>query len=440
MCGVHRPRLPGDMKKIGSVAAGVLAAVALAGGIPAARAASAADLGTPVVLSPQAAPGWADTIAGGLQIEAGVLANPANPGDGENFGQLYSDHANSAMLNQILLTVQRPLDPGATGYDVGFMFQGVYGADARYNHVLGFDDYLLNGRNQIVPTGIYVLAHLPWLTTRGVDLKFGLIGGAMGFELVDPSVRSFYTYSYISNYLLPFLHVGGVATWHVDDVLDLYAGIDCGSQTSFGANDNNSLPAGYFGFGLNRLLDGKLNVLAMSRLGPEESLLVYPNANSLMTSWNDVTVAYLYSDRLTIAGEANFFYDGALPNNTAYAVAGYLNYAYSDQISFNARAEIMRDNTGQIVGNYVGADSYTNSLRGLPFEFIAAPAPTTYGAITLNVALRPKVDWAQISLPIKTFVLRPEIRYDRSLNGTYAFNAGRSQGAFMFGGDIILGF
>jgi hypothetical protein len=79
----------------------------------------------------------------------------------------------------------------------------------------------------------------------------------MGFDAVDPSVRPFYTYGYVSNYLVPFLHVGGIAAWHVKDTWDLFAGIDCGSQTSFGSNDNSSLPAGYFGFGLNRLLGGK---------------------------------------------------------------------------------------------------------------------------------------------------------------------------------------
>jgi hypothetical protein len=127
-------------------------------------------------------------------------------------------------------------------------------------------------------------------------------------------------------------------------------------------------------------------------------------------------------------------------NNTAYGLAAYLTYAYSERVSFNARVEVMRDNSGKIVGNYIGADSYTNSIRGLPYGFIAAPAPTTYGEITLNVSIRPRVDWAQIDLPIKTLEFRPEIRYDRSLNGTYAFNAGRDQDAFMFGGDVIFGF
>jgi len=42
-----------------------------------------------------------------------------------NFGQLFTDKANSAFLNQASLTVQRPLDPKATGYDFGFKFQAM---------------------------------------------------------------------------------------------------------------------------------------------------------------------------------------------------------------------------------------------------------------------------------------------------------------------------
>jgi len=343
------------------------------------------------------------------------------------------------MLNQILVTIQRPLDPAATGYDFGFMLQGMYGTDARYNHVLGVDDYLLNGRAQLVPTGIYGLAHLPWLTPGGVDLKAGLTGGEMGYEALDPSVRPFYTYSYISNYLLPFQHIGAFASWHVNGTLDLYAGIDAGSQTS-PWEDNNSLPAGYFGFGLNKLLNGKLGILAMSRLGPEDPLLSYPNANSLMRSWNDIVATYTATDKLSFVSEANFFYDAGLPNNTAYGAAGYVAYVLTDQVTINARAEVMRDNTGEIVGNWIGADSFTNSLRGLYSQFETASAPTTYGELTFNIVYKPKVDLKSLGVPIKTLQLRPEIRYDRSLNGTTPFNAGHDQDAFMIGGDIVLGF
>jgi hypothetical protein len=73
----------------------------------------------------------------------------------------------------------------------------------------------------------------------------------------------------------------------------------------------------------------------MCRLGPEDSLLVFPNANSLMASWNDVTVTYKPDDKFIIAGEANFFYEGSAPHNlvhaggsnsTAYDSAAYITY------------------------------------------------------------------------------------------------------------------
>ena len=64
--------------------------------------------------------GWWDTFTVGGTVTAGVTLNGDNPGDGLNFGHLFTDKANTLLLNQILLTAQRPLDPKATDYDFGF--------------------------------------------------------------------------------------------------------------------------------------------------------------------------------------------------------------------------------------------------------------------------------------------------------------------------------
>ncbi|WP_051955805.1 outer membrane beta-barrel protein [Beijerinckia mobilis] len=413
-----------------------LCSLLLAAGI---ETAAAADIAEPpaVKVAPAA---WSDTISLGLQIEAGIAGNPANPSNGRNFGMLYSDYANQPMLSQVMVTFQRPLDPSATGYDFGFLFQMIYGTDARYNHILGLNDDMLGGRNQLVPTNLTALAHLPWFTSGGIDVKFGLTPGAMGYEVFDPAVRPFYTFSYMSNFLVPFQHIGGIATWHVNDTFDLYAGIDAGAQTSFAPNDNNSEPAGYFGFGLNKLADGKLNIVALSRLGPEQSVLLVPNANNLMRSWNDVVVTYKQDEKVTLGGEANLMYDYGLAHRTAYGFAGYLAYALNDEATLNVRGELMRDNTGVLVGNFMNTRDYTNSIRGLPYTFVGAPSPTTYGELTVNVTFKPKIDWAHYNLPVKTLMFRPEVRIDQALNGTSPFNNGSSQTALMIGGDIVLGF
>lgn len=55
--------------------------------------------------------------------------------------------------------------------------------------------------------------------------------------------------------------------------------------------------------------------------------------------------------------------------------------------------------------------------------------------MTLGVSYRP-----QIGHHVRVFMLRPEIRFDRALNGTTPFNGGRNNGMFTFGGDAVIGF
>jgi hypothetical protein len=140
--------------------------------------------------APKASPpaSWWDTVKFSCWLDAGVTFNPSNPSDGINFGHLFTDKANQPLLNQFVLTLERPLDPKATGYDFGFRFQGMYGSDARYTHFLGEFDHAISDRNQIDVVEAYVLAHLPWLTTGGVDVKMGQFVTLEGAETIDPRV------------------------------------------------------------------------------------------------------------------------------------------------------------------------------------------------------------------------------------------------------------
>jgi hypothetical protein len=62
---------------------------------------------------------------------------------------------------------------------------------------------------------------------------------------------------------------------------------------------------------------------------------------------------------------------------------------------------------------------------------------TTYGAVTLGLNITQPV----IGVPyVKTIIMRPEIRYDVSLNGTTPFNNLTKSSQFTLGGDIILPF
>ncbi|WP_336985098.1 outer membrane beta-barrel protein, partial [Asaia sp. HN128] len=60
-----------------------------------------------------------DIVLTGL-IEGGITANPARPDNGINFGNFLGDHANQAQLNQLSLTLTKPIDPTKSTYQVGF--------------------------------------------------------------------------------------------------------------------------------------------------------------------------------------------------------------------------------------------------------------------------------------------------------------------------------
>lgn len=66
---------------------------------------------------------WVDGIHLSGQVDVGMIANPFRPQTGLNWGQLFTDHANQAQLNQLLLTANKPLDAKNADYQWGFKVQ-----------------------------------------------------------------------------------------------------------------------------------------------------------------------------------------------------------------------------------------------------------------------------------------------------------------------------
>lgn len=404
--------------------------LAVAFALPPARA-----QGVEAPAAPAAAPaGWSSTIKLSAQFDAGIAGNPAGPDDGLNFGHLFTDRANQLQLNQVLLTAQRPTDPKATGYDAGFKFQFLYGSDARYVHYVGELDHVTDDRYQFSIIEANLALHLPWLTEGGIDAKLGQYATPLGFETIDPSTNPFYSHSYIFNFGLPFTHTGALTITHVNPVLDVYLGIDSGVNTTLGgdAGDNNRAPAGLGGVNLT-LLGGNLTLLALTHIGPENPSRIVPDADSHMRYLNDVAITYKPSAKLSFTTELNYIRDDFF-RAEGYGAAQYASYALSDTLTLNGRAEVWRDNRGFFVGAFPRNLDFINAQEGRPATVISAP-PTTYGEFTVGVTYKPGVP-----APITNLMLRPEIRYDRSLNDTHPFNAGKDRGAVTLAGDVILGF
>ena len=139
------------------------------------------------------------------------------------------------------------------------------------------------------------------------------------------------------------------------------------------------------------------------------------------------------SDALTLTTDLNYIRDDGL-HAIGYGAAQYAVYTLSDSISLVGRGEVWRDNNGAFVAAFPGSQDFVNAERGLPASTISG-GRTTYGALTLGINYKPEVPKA-----IEGFVIRPEIRYDGSLNGTKPFDAGKSDHQVTIGADFILPF
>lgn len=435
--------------------------------------AAAADLPT-TKGPPPPPPSWWSTVTINGEIDAGIMGNPDDPSSGLNWGHLFTDKANEPLFNQGLLTVQRPIDSSKPVYDVGFAFQLMYGSDARFTHFLGECEYCIDSLYQATVVEAYVQAHTPWIFDGGIDWKVGEWPTLEGAEVIESDLNLFYSHSYIFNYAEPFQDTGVLAIAHVNPTVDLYGSIVSGENTSIGFpyGDNNASPAFEGGVGLNKLgPGGAVTVLATTHIGPEDPYYVggtEPNGagqvpaayagcggcsgNSALRYANDIVVTWTATDKLTITLDGNYTRDDGLADET-YGAAGYASYQTPiDWLKINGRAEVFRDDTGAFVGAYPGVFDFVNSEHGY-LDTVITQAPTTYFEVTGGLNITPTIP---SSIPyLKGIIIRPEVRYDTSLNGTTPFGLvntgynpitgtgsgyGTRSDQVTVGGDIILKF
>jgi len=377
---------------------------------------------------------WFDAVTIHGQVEGGILANPARPADGANFGAFFGDRANQAQFDQLSVMVARPVDRASSAYEIGFSMWLLYGADARYYNIAGISDRIFTGREQIMPAAAHLDVHLPWVTRRGLDMQAGIFTSPMGVESLDPMARPFYSLAYTTEFSTPFEHVGVLFQWHLSPVWDVQFGVDAGNQVSFGRGNNNGEPDGYFGVTANGLLGGRLNFTYLSRVGAEDSVRALgPVVGRGLRYWNDVNGTYQIDKALTATAEFNVLHDAALRDDT-WSVVTWLSEQVTPSVTLNYRGELYRDNTGAIVTGFLNDTAYMRSILGEAAPVQTAPG-TTYGALTLGATWHPA-----LGRGVRAFALRPEIRFDRALNGTTPFNDLRNTGRFTFGGDAVLGF
>jgi Putative beta-barrel porin-2, OmpL-like. bbp2 len=365
-------------------------------------------------------------------IQGGFIGNPENPVDNHNFGQLYTDRSNEAVLNQVSVVAERDLDPSVTGFDWGFKAWFMYGADTRYSKALGLmdttTDYILQPDFPEVSASV----HIPIPGTNGMDVKGGKYQDPMSAETLDPRTNVFYSHSYIYDFGVPENDTGGLAILHVNNYVDLYGGANRGENVSLA--DNNASIAFEGGFGLN-LLGGNLTTVALTHIGPEN-----PGNNHNTRYINDITTTWKINSAFTSITDMNLIVDGIDGGKWGGGVAQYFTYALKDWLQLGFRGEIWRDSGGFYVAQFRANNDYLHIVlqgRAVPFDpSNLGGGDTTYMELTWGVTLKPPMP-----KPIAGLLIRPEVRYDQALTSQFKpFDGNTKRAQVTLGLDAVLEF
>lgn len=362
-------------------------------------------------------------------IDSGITFNPDSPPSNQNLGRLFDDRANEPLLNQVVINFERALAPRPGQFDWGFKVQFMFGSDARFIHSLGlFDDTAATSIVQPDVVEAYLNLHFPMIREGGIDVKLGKFVTLEGAETIDPRANFFYSHSYIFNFGIPFNHAGALATLHATKWLDLMAGLTRGVNTSI--DDNNDSLAFHGGAGLN-FSEGKIVVAASTHIGPET-----PHNNHDWRYLNTITTTWKITDKFTSITDLNDALDEVI-DAQAYGVAQYLTYAINSWLTAGIRGEIFRDDKGFYVVSFANTHDPVRALEGEPTidPRTVGGGKTTYGAVTLGMNIKPPVP-----KPAASLVIRPELRFDRALNGTRPFNDSSDRDQFTAGIDVIITF
>lgn len=374
-----------------------------------------------------------------ILVDAGATGSTGAPNDNQLFGRLFDDRNGEPLLNQATVTIERALAPEAGKFDYGFKLQLTGGSDARFLNPIGEFDRVSNGRYTVAAVEAYGNFHVPFLTEGGLDLKLGQFASPMSAETIYPTGNFFYSHSYIFNFGVPFQHLGAVATLHAAKTLDLYVGVVRG--TNVGLDDNNDVESFLGGFTLT-LLDGKLVVAGNTSIGAENDAVFegglgnngnVVHSNGDLRYYNNVNFTVKPTDKLTFITDLVYSRDDGFQAE-CYGVAQYATFALNKYVSLGLRGELFRDDDGFFIAQFAANDDVVDlgrgELRSIDPRTVGAGGGTTIAAVTVGVNVKAN----------DHVLIRPELRYDKALDGRNAYTDSTQSHQFTGGLDVVITF
>ncbi|AMK77655.1 putative OmpL-like beta-barrel porin-2 [Methylomonas methanica] len=352
-------------------------------------------------------------------LNTGVSYNANQPADRFNGTVSFSDRADELQLNQLYQFLERSVSTNANEWSWGGRLDFIFGSDAFYTRSMGdpgdhWDAHLLHERLYGIA---FPQAYLEFFAPlgNGLKIKLGEFYTLIGNETVTAPDNFFYSHSYTMQFGEPFSHTGLLASYSVDENLELKAGAVTGSPYAGwdGSFQHRLENWGFIG-GINWVnpKTGTSLALSGSHGSLSESAARDVNLYSVVLKqdigerWH-ATLQHDYGWITKMAG---------VESAEWYGVVGYLNYDLFDDLGLGLRLEWFRDDDGARVG--------------VPARKPAlASAPANYYAATVGA------NWK----PLPWLTLRPSVRYDIS-DGWRAFDVGVSHQQLLVSTDLLLTF
>ncbi len=158
-----------------------------------------------------------------------------------NGNTLFNNQPNKVNLQQTWLYIEKIAD-GSNGWDWGFRADIMYGIDGTDTQAFGNNPGEWDFQNGF-DNGIYSWA-LPQayveVANGNLSVKVGHFFTLAGYEVVGAPGNFFYSHAYTMYNSEPFTHTGAIATYTVNDDVELYGGWTAGWDTGFDQNNGGS--------------------------------------------------------------------------------------------------------------------------------------------------------------------------------------------------------
>jgi hypothetical protein len=312
------------------------------------------------------------------------------------FANTASDRQDGFNVNTIKLQLEKPIDEGT--WSAGYKVETMFGPDANV-----MPGALTSG---VAIKQAYAALRAP--IGNGIDFKIGQFDPIVGYEVTDSYANPNFSRSLGFNNLEPFGHTGILASYQVNDIIGVSAGVANG-DSNFGLNGGSLTAAGFASGQSGSSMRGMLAESSKVYMGsvvvkaPESagwlsgsSLYVGAVNGDAKGSKNDPTLLYVGVSlatpikELSLGASADLLFNGggtgALGGSYANAYAFYTGYQITEKLKANNRFEY-------------ATSGYGAFLPGRTQDKIIGET------FTLDYAL-----WSNV-------LTRGEFRWDRSVDG-----------------------